>query len=110
MAKYLISLVLGPQISNIFMYSLTRSFCGRVGRTPVPKCSGCNVGAGGVVAATCTHITAGTGCAFRAIRQIRHNRANNQTNQSVSECVRVGTKIAIVGVNNYFSHAKMALR
>ena len=28
----------------------------------------------------------------------------------VSECVRVGTKIAIVEVNKYFSHDKMALR
>jgi hypothetical protein len=28
----------------------------------------------------------------------------------VSECVRVGTKIAIVEVNNYFSHEETALR
>ena len=48
--------------------------------------------------------------ASRAIRQIRHNRVNNQTNQSVSECARVGTKIAIVEVNNYFSHEETALR
>ena len=83
---------------------------GRATRMPMSKSSGCDVGAGGVVAATCNHTTTGTGCAFRAIRQIRHNRVNNQTNQSVSECAKVGTKIAIVGVNNFFSLGKMAWR
>ena len=87
-----------------------RSFCGRATRMPMSKGSGCDVGAGGVVAATCNHTTTGTGCAFRAIRQIRHNRVNNQTNQSVSECAKVGTKIAIVGVDNFFSLGKMAWR
>ena len=85
-------------------------FCGSAARTPVPKCSGCIVGADGVVAATCAHTTTCTGCALRATRQTRHNKANNQTNQSVLKCAKVGTKVAIVEVNKYFSHDKMALR
>ena len=69
MAKYLISLVLGPQISNIFMYSLTRSFCGRVGRTPVPK--RCNVGAGLLQPLARTQQPAQViSCAFKAIKLV----------------------------------------
>ena len=47
---------------------------------------GCNVpGAGGVVAATCTHTTTSTGCAIRAIRQIRHNRVHKSDKSDKSD-------------------------